>query len=163
LFVLIGILSDTHDRIDTMAAAMELLRQEGAQYFIHCGDVGGEGIFDLLAVPAAFVWGNTDFDRENLGKYATNLGIKCCNEFGKLAFAEKRIVVTHGDHPELMRRAQQPGFCDYLLHGHTHIIRDERIGSLRIINPGALQRAATKTVALLDLEKDILKHLTVSL
>ncbi len=161
--MLIGILSDTHDRIDTMAAAMELLRQAGAQYFIHCGDVGGEGILDLLAgVPAAFVWGNTDFDRQTLAKYAENLGIKCCDEFGKLSFAGKRIVFTHGDHPELMRRAMQPGYCDYLLHGHTHIIRDERIGSLRIINPGALQRAATKTVGLLDVEKDILKHFTVS-
>jgi len=35
--VLIGILSDTHDRVDAMAAAMKLLRDAGAQFFIHCG------------------------------------------------------------------------------------------------------------------------------
>jgi predicted phosphodiesterase len=40
------------------------------------------------------------------------------------------------------------------LHGHTHVARDERLGPLRVINPGALQRAAVHTVATLDLRTD---------
>jgi predicted phosphodiesterase len=35
-----------------------------------------------------------------------------------------------------MRSAQQGQRYDYLLHGHTHVRRDERAGRTRIINPG---------------------------
>src|SRR5690348_8579677 len=62
--VLLGILSDTHGRRDASKAGIELLRARGAKYLIHCGDVGGEDILDLLAgddPPSAFVWGNNDF------------------------------------------------------------------------------------------------------
>jgi predicted phosphodiesterase len=51
---------------------------------------------------------------------------------------------------------------DYLLHGHTHVRRDERVGKTRVINPGALHRAAEKTVALLDLAADRLEYLRIA-
>ena len=55
--MLIGILSDTHDRIETMAAAVQLLQSRGAEYFIHCGDVGSPAVLDYLAgQKACFVW-----------------------------------------------------------------------------------------------------------
>jgi predicted phosphodiesterase len=54
--------------------------------------------------------------------------------------------------------AAQP---DYLLSGHSHIASDARTGPTRRINPGALHRAAEFTVALLDLEEDILRFLAV--
>ena len=37
------------------------------------------------------------------------------------------------------------------------LLRDERIGRTRVINPGALQRARRYTVALLDTEMDALE------
>jgi predicted phosphodiesterase len=43
---------------------------------------------------------------------------------------------------------------DYLLHGHTHELRDERVGATRIINPGALHRAPRYTAAILDPKAD---------
>ncbi|RLS46748.1 MAG: metallophosphoesterase, partial [Planctomycetota bacterium] len=51
---------------------------------------------------------------------------------------------------------------DYLLHGHTHVCRDERHGATRIINPGALHRASEFTVALLDTDSDELQFLVVA-
>ena len=161
--MLIGILSDTHDHVEAMAAGMEALRAAGAEFFIHCGDVGGERILDLLAgTPSVFVWGNCDFDREALGKYAERLGIDCRGVFAELELGGKRIAVTHGDDGALMSRGSGGSF-DYLMHGHTHVVRDQRVGSVRIINPGALYRAATKTVAVLDTEKDLLRHLKVAI
>ena len=62
--MLIGILSDTHDRVEAMAEAMRVLKEAGARYFIHCGDVGSERVLDYLAgEPGGFVFGNTDWDR----------------------------------------------------------------------------------------------------
>jgi hypothetical protein len=162
--MLIGILSDTHDRVDAAAAGLKVLRGAGAEFFIHCGDVGGERVLDLLAgAPTVFVWGNNDHSLTRLGQYANDLGLDCRGEFGELEIEGKKIAITHGDNPKLIRRATEPGKFDYLLMGHTHIRCDQRVGSLRIINPGALHRASPKSVAVLDPAKDILRSLVVPL
>jgi predicted phosphodiesterase len=69
--------------------------------------------------------------------------------------------VTHGDSPREVRHlaAMKP---DYLFYGHSHQIADERDGPTRWVNPGALHRATTWTVALLDLDTDTLRLLTIS-
>lgn len=159
---LLGILSDTHDRVDTAAAAIATLRAAGAQFLIHCGDVGGERILDLLAgMPCVFVWGNNDWDRAGLSQYAADIGLQCCNDFADLQISGKRIAVTHGDNLKLIQRVTQETDYDYLFLGHTHIPSNEKTGRLRIVNPGALHRAAKKTVAIVDLANDTVRHLIV--
>ena len=59
--------------------------------------------------------------------------------------------MIHGDDAALKRRLILGQQHDYLLQGHTHVPHDQRIGRTRLINPGALHRARTKTVATLDL------------
>jgi putative phosphoesterase len=162
--MLIGILSDTHDRLEAATAGIAALRARGAERFIHCGDVGGERILDLLAgIGATFVWGNTDYRQAELTKYAADLGIDCRGHFGELEIDGKKIAVTHGHDEKLIGRLVIGEQYDYLLHGHTHIKRDERVGRTRIINPGALHRAAVKTVALLDPRRDALDHLVIQI
>ena len=161
--MLIGILSDTHDRVDAMAAGMALLRARGAEFFIHCGDVGSERVLDHLAgVPAAFVFGNTDWDRAALTRYAKSIGVPCHNALADLDLGGKKFAVTHGDDFKLKQRLLTEQRHDYLLQGHTHLRADERVGRTRIINPGALHRAKEKTVALLDTASDRLSFLVVN-
>ena len=158
----IGILSDTHDRPCALLAGLAALRDAGAQQFIHCGDVGSPEMLDHLAgMPVAFVWGNTDFERRALQRYAETLGITCLGAHGVLDLAGKQIGVLHGDDFQLKRTLLEGQTLDYLLQGHTHVREDTRIGRTRLINPGALHRAAQKTVALLDLGSDALRFLTV--
>jgi uncharacterized protein len=162
---LLGILSDTHDNVAAAAAGIATLRAAGAQFLIHCGDVGGERILDLLAgIPCVFVWGNCDLDRELLKRYALGQGIQCGDDFARMEFAGKKIAVTHGDNLKLLRQATEGGSpCDYIFIGHSHVPVDQRLGRSRTINPGALHRAAKKTVALVDLETDIVNFLTVEI
>ena len=161
--VIVGILSDTHDRVDAARAAVKLLQEHGAEYFIHCGDVGSERILELLAgLPAAFVFGNCDWDQPGLQRSARGLNLTCLAAGGNLELAGKLFRVEHGDCPGTMRHALDAQTFDYLLHGHTHVQRDERLGKTRIINPGALHRARQKTVAVLDTETEALKFLVVS-
>ena len=160
--MIVGILGDTHDRAGAMAAGVELLRKSGAQFFIHCGDVGAEHILDYLAgLPAAFVWGNNDWDRLSLQRYAQDLGIACYGAFGELELGGKKFAVMHGDDFRLRQRILVEQRHDYLLQGHTHVRSDQRVGRVRCINPGALHRAREKTVALLDTETDALSFLPV--
>lgn len=161
--VLIGILSDTHGAGEAASAAVALLLKEGAAHLIHCGDVGSRSVLDALAddVPAAFVWGNTDHDRNALRRYATALKIRCFDTFGELDVIGKRIAVTHGDDAQHVRRVLADQQHDYLLVGHSHVREDRRVGRVRVINPGALYRAAEKSVALLDAAHDELRFLAV--
>ena len=160
--VILGILSDTHDRVDAMAAAVELLRRHRAEFFIHCGDVGSERVLDHLAgVPGAFVFGNTDWDRAPLSRYARQIGVACHDDLADLELGGKKIAVTHGDDFKLKQRLLAEQRHDYLFQGHTHVRADQRVGRTRVINPGALHRAKEKTVATLDTATDKLVFLVV--
>jgi len=158
----LGIISDTHGQVEAMAAAVRLLRAAGAQYFIHCGDVGGPGILDCLAgLEAAFVWGNTDGDRKDLQSHARIVAVQCMGAFAELKLDGKDIAVLHGDDHRRFAAAVEGQRFDYLFCGHTHACADWRQGRTRIVNPGALHRAARKTVALLDTRVDELRLLVV--
>lgn len=160
--MLVGILSDTHDRADAMSAAVQLLQRHGAEFFIHCGDVGSERMLDFLAgLNAAFVWGNNDWDRAGLERYARRLGIDCRGQLAELQLGGKNIAVLHGDDERLKDGILTAQQHDYLLHGHTHLRHDELVGRTRVINPGALHRAKEKSVALLDPALDRLEFFRV--
>jgi putative phosphoesterase len=161
--MLLGILSDTHDRYEIMGAAVRALQERGAQFFIHCGDVCTPNLLDHLAgLPSAFVWGNCDWDRMALQRYAQSIDVPCYGVFADLELGGKRVAVLHGDDRAKMDAVLKAQEHDYLFHGHTHVKRDEWVGRTRIINPGALFRASEKTAALLDTEADQLDYLRIA-
>lgn len=161
-FVIVGILSDTHDRVESARAGIHCLLGRSAEFLIHCGDVGGRRIIDLLAdLPAALVWGNTDRNCDELTNYAHTLGVKVLPRLGQIELGGKRIAVTHGDDGMLVRMVLDDQQHDYLLVGHTHLRADRRVGRVRLINPGALHRTADKSVALLDTAADAVTFIRV--
>lgn len=152
----LGILSDTHGDATRARRAVELLRARGATRIIHLGDVGSESVLDHLAgLEATVVFGNCD-DARSLRRYAEFLGIEVAHPAAiielktKTAGEPMRIGITHGhllEEIEGLFRAE----VDILLHGHTHVARDDMVGATRVMNPGALHRADRKTAMLLDL------------
>jgi predicted phosphodiesterase len=108
-----------------------------------------------------FVFGNNDWDRQPLAKYARHIGVACGDEQGKLSFDNKLAIVTHGDDSGIVNAVLQAQLVDYLFLGHTHRTLDIRRGKVRVINPGALYRAAQKTVAILDTASDALEFIVV--
>ena len=161
--MLLGILSDTHDRLARTSHAVGLLRSEGAEAFIHCGDITGPEIVPACAVlPCWFVFGNNDCDSlPDLRRAMSEAGAVCLEWGGEVTLGSKRIAVTHGHLSSDVRRllAAKP---DYLLSGHSHYPHDHSDGMTRRINPGALHRAADFTVALLDLATDQLRYLVIA-
>lgn len=153
--MLIGILSDTHGRVDAALTAVQMLVDHQAEYLLHCGDVGETSVLDALAGhQAAFVFGNCDFQQQALRNYAQILGIQCCDLFGDLNLDGKRIALIHGHQHTRYVQTVKSGDYDYVCTGHTHVAEDIRVGKTRLINPGALFRTSRKSVALLDTEKD---------
>jgi uncharacterized protein len=149
--MLVGILSDSHDREMLLETAVQTLRQRGAQMLLHCGDLCSAPMLrQFIGIPTAFVWGNCDFDRMNLERYGQQLGLRCLGPFGQIELDGKLIGLMHGDDAKLRDRVLREQQLDYLLVGHSHVRGEQQHGRIRIINPGALHRVTEKTVALLD-------------
>ncbi len=157
--MLVGILSDSHGRHLAVRRAVEVFDRHGVGHTIHCGDVCGMNVFDeLVDRPCTFVWGNMDFPDDALLTYLNSVGLSAPHaKPTRVTLEGKSFAVFHG-HEQGFDEAVENLQVDYLLHGHTHIARDESRGNTRIINPGALQRARTKTVATLDTATDQLTY-----
>jgi putative phosphoesterase len=137
--VIVGILSDTHGKADMAKAAVALLLGRGAEYLIHCGDIGSNAVLDHLAGhPSMFVFGNNDWDRRELEAYAKHLGVACGQDHGKLTLGGKLAIITHGDDSRFINKVLTDQLVDYLFLGHSHQPMDQRQGKVRIINPGAI-------------------------
>ena len=109
--------------------------------------------------------GNTDFGDPVLVKYGQLQGMEVAPVGPlRLELCGRALAVFHGHESAFARLTgyaeredtlpPEFGRCDYLLHGHTHVAADHYVGPLRVINPGALQRAITYTVATLDVTAD---------
>ncbi len=160
--MILGILSDSHGRRERTAAAVALLRRLGAQGLVHCGDVGGPGVLEALAgLPGWVVWGNTDEPGARTEESAARLGLTLGPGPLRIERSGRTVLVFHGHEAafESLLGALEAGdppppglcACDFVLHGHTHVAADVLLGPVRVINPGALHRAAAHTVATLDL------------
>lgn len=161
--MLIGVLSDTHGCAEITCRAVELLKTRGAELLVHCGDVGGPRVLDaMLGLPASFVLGNTDEDVYTLKQHASALGMGFYDRLGRITAGDKIVTFLHGDDGGRMKSLLDAQDCDLLLHGHTHVKDVHDIGRIRVINPGALQRAAIKTVALVNTDSREVEFLKVS-
>lgn len=159
----VGILSDSHGQHLMVRQAMALFDRLGVGHVLHCGDVGGSDVFDeLVGRSVTFVWGNTDCPSNGLMAYLQTVGLSPPGEApARVTLGGKQFAIFHG-HESGFDEAIRCLDVDYLLHGHSHLARDDRRGSTRIINPGALYRARPTTVATLDTSNDRLRFHEVS-
>lgn len=153
--MLIGLMSDSHGRVRRVRAALDWFDARGAEFVLHCGDVGDLDVFELFVGRSLrFVWGNTDDATPRILAFLERTGIIAPPTPPlELTLDDRRFIVVHGHEACFDDLMVHPN-CDYLCHGHTHRRADRRIGSCRVINPGALHRAEVHTVALLDTRSD---------
>src|SRR5690349_8398652 len=123
--MILGIISDTHDKLARTKVAVQMLRDAGAEALIHCGDFEEPHMLSACAVlPFWFVFGNNDSDSD-LREAGDDSGAVCLGWGGVVDLAEKRVGVTHGHLPGELQRVldQKP---DYLLFGHSHYATQHR-------------------------------------
>lgn len=123
----VGIISDTHGRISD--AALEAFA--GVDFIVHAGDIGSlDVLMELEAIaPTIAVLGNNDHNVD----YGPGV-----NESATQVIDGVKLFVSH--YPRDAERAADSGEYDLVIHGHTHVPRDEVRGECRIINPGGAFR-----------------------
>jgi len=150
----IAVLSDSHDNIWKLDAAMEILQR--AEAVLHCGDLCspfmikrmGEGI----QAPIHIVWGNNDGDRFNILKVAQNYKqIYIEGPYAELELGGREIAMTH--YPQIACAAARSRQFDLVCYGHDHTAHQEKVGDCLVLNPGELMGLQGRsTVACIDLE-----------
>lgn len=134
----IGVMSDSHDHIGNLREAIRVMKDQGVEAAIHCGDFCSPFIVAMmkdLDVPAYGVFGNVDGDKYRMmERKPSNLTLY--GELAELNLGGKRIAIVH--YPEFAEALARTGKYDVVFHGHTHVRRVERMGSTLVVNPGEL-------------------------
>jgi uncharacterized protein len=158
----IGVLSDTHDRVETTAEAIRQLKQHGAELLLHCGDIETPAIVDLFSgIPSHFVFGNWDGRVTPLLQAMADIGATHHPDFGHLSLAGKEIAWVHSHRRGQLRELESSGLFDYLFYGHTHVAESHRTGRTLVANPGAIFRARPRSCLLVDLASEKLLSIEV--
>ena len=133
----IFVLADTHDKVPANLEALAA----GADEIWHLGDVCDPTILQTIETfgpPVTIVRGNCD------GQPDWPLVVDL-----KRNRTRFRLVHIPPD--------RVPDGIDVVLHGHTHVPRDERVAGVRFLNPGCVtrpNRGAAPSVAILEIAAD---------
>src|SRR5262245_27312110 len=93
----IGVVSDTHDRLEITRSAIRLLCERGAELILHCGDIESSEMVHLFTgVPTHFVFGNWDKDHGRLLTAIADVGGRWHADYGSLELGGKCVAWLHG-------------------------------------------------------------------
>ena len=151
--MLIGIVSDTHGHIPCTEKCVEVLKANDVERVIHCGDIGSSEVIPLFSDwPTHFVFGNVDYDHDELRETIDSVGMSCHDEFGSVEWDGQRIAFLHSHDHDLFQETVADGDWDLVCYGHTHKAKQHRVGSTLVLNPGAVYRANPRSIAIVDLQ-----------
>lgn len=133
---MIGIISDSHDNREALAAVVSLFNAVPCDLVIHAGDFVAPFAareLESLSCPVKAVFGNCDGEKEGLRRTISSFGeireAPFCFSYNGLEF-----LVTH---TQFSNRAYiASGKYDVLVYGHTHKPDISNRGKILIINPG---------------------------
>lgn len=149
----IGILSDTHDNLETVENAVSFLEDQ-VEVVVHCGDMIAPFTAELFDSDFEFhaVRGNNDGEWnlkhtvENFGTFHDGIAV--------LEFDEVKIAVYHGTDEEIVEGLVNSDY-DYVFRGHTHRRTEREMQGTVEINPGGVRLPDQEekfSVAVLDTE-----------
>ena len=149
---IIGVISDSHDRIDTIKRAVEVFNEYNASLIFHAGDIVSPftaDVFSNLKGKMIMIYGNNDGDKLYLKERFAGIGSFHNDPYiGKIN--GKSVALTH--HPEIVDALSLK--YDIVIYGHTHEI-DVRKEDCLVVNPGECCGYLTgkATIAIIDMNK----------
>ena len=153
--MLIGLISDTHDRLPYIEKAIKRLNEERVELVLHAGDYIAPFVaskFKKLKADLIGVFGNNDGDKNLLLKKFSQIGAEIRGRFAEIIVDGLKIALLHGEEEELLKALINAENHDLLVHGHTHEAKIYRKGEMLIVNPGEVCGYLTgkSTIAIFD-------------
>ncbi|MGB5199144.1 MAG: metallophosphoesterase family protein [Sedimenticolaceae bacterium] len=156
------ILSDSHDHIPLIDAAVADSKTAGAEAVLHCGDLVAPSTLHCLekyGLPVHIIHGNNTGDLFALTQLAHRPGgvVRFHGMDAGIELAGRRIFLVH--YPHYARAMAATGDWDLVCCGHSHkaeILEQENCagGTTHVVNPGTIggvgQAPATWVLADLD-------------
>ncbi|MCL2349199.1 MAG: YfcE family phosphodiesterase [Planctomycetaceae bacterium] len=148
----LGVISDTHGNIFRVQQAMQTFREFEVSRIIHCGDIGSSEVVPLFrGIATEFVFGNCDGNSNVIREAILREHQTCHDFFGHIAVEGKLIAFLHGHDQSLFDRELASQRWDMICYGHTHQASLRMSGNTIVMNPGAIARAVTPSVAVVRL------------
>lgn len=142
----ICILSDSHDQIEPLCAAVADAKQRGAEAVLHCGDIVAPSTLlkiEKYDLPIHAIHGNNTGDLYGLTKLF-HQGHHLIHYYGQdieLFMEERKIFLVH--YPHYARGMALTGEYNLVCCGHTHHTKIETLTNIRggqtyLCNPGTV-------------------------
>ena len=142
----ICLVSDSHDRSDPLAQAVQEAADEGASVVIHCGDLIGTQTLRAaldVGVPMHVIHGNNLGDPISLSRWSRErpAQLQYHGPDARLELDGRRIFVVH--YPEYGYAMACTGDWDLVCCGHSHESLVQRVRNVRgtetwLVNPGTV-------------------------
>lgn len=139
--MLLGVVSDSHDNLPKIEAAVTKLNSLKVEETLHAGDYCAP----FAAVPYGKltsrmhgVFGNNDAEIQKLQERFHVQGHEVKGRFASLERDSLRIALLHGDEPELTQSLARTQAYDLIVFGHTHAVSQEQMGKSILLNPGEI-------------------------
>lgn len=136
-----AILSDTHDQIANLRAAIDYCNQVGVDVAAHCGDLISPFMLKQLSCfkgDVHLIYGNNIGDQrliaDRCGKDFPNIthhGI-----LGKFSIDHYRVAMVH--YPDQAHELASQSIYDIVCCGHSHVPMIKQFEHTLLINPGPL-------------------------
>jgi uncharacterized protein len=146
----IGVISDTHGDVRLTRRALDVLDTFQVDLVLHCGDVGIEVLPLLGGRKVHLVAGNMD-DPDSLREAIIDPEHTLHDRLGTLGIEGCGVAFLHGHDVKLLRHTIESGQWDLVCHGHTHVSSRSREGSTLVLNPGAVSRTSSPSLAMVEL------------
>jgi uncharacterized protein len=135
--MLVGLLSDTHDRLPAIADLLRYMQGRGVGMVLHAGDYCAPFAlqpFLDLNVAMAGVFGRNDGDHEGIRAFAQQgMGIELYESPHSFELGGQRIMLVHDLVDASPRSMESHGV---VVHGFTHSEEMKTRGETLIVNPG---------------------------
>ncbi len=137
----IAILSDTHDHILNLRAAVKYCNAYSVNVMVHCGDLISPFMLEELANfggAVHLIYGNNAGD-QHLISQSCGTRFPSITHHGVLGAIEaggRKIAFVH--YPEMARGMASQNIFDVVCYGHNHRYKVDKIGGSLLVNPGEL-------------------------
>lgn len=132
--MLLGLVSDTHDRLEMIQKAVKFFNSQKLDYVLHAGDYVAPftaAHFSQLQIPMIGVFGNNDGEKKGLTEvYAPFAQI----HESPYVFELKgyKIALMHSP----VKLEEHIKNSRVIIHGHTHTVEIKHMQDKVLINPG---------------------------